>query len=87
MIVLLYRRADTVLELFEVVQTAPLAFPDQPPVSPELRHLLLGMLEKVGGWVGVCVCLGGKRGGGGAGSGGGGGGARVGGERDGGTGC
>lgn len=44
-------RADTVLQLFEVVQTQPVTFPADLAASEELRGLLLGMLEKVG-WVG-----------------------------------
>ncbi|KAI3434951.1 hypothetical protein D9Q98_003005 [Chlorella vulgaris] len=39
-------KADTVLELFETVQSMPLTFPEHPAVSPELKDLLLGMLEK-----------------------------------------
>lgn len=36
------------LQLFEVVQTEPVAFPPGIPASLELKELLLGMLEKVG---------------------------------------
>ena len=41
------------MQLFEVVQSQPLAFPPGVPASAPLRELLLGMLEKVG------VCVGG----------------------------
>jgi serine/threonine protein kinase len=38
--------ASTVQELFSIVQTQPLQFPDSPVVSQELKDLLLGLLEK-----------------------------------------
>jgi hypothetical protein len=40
-------RADTVMQLFEVVQSTPVTFPEGVAVSGELQELLLGMLEKV----------------------------------------
>ncbi len=40
-------RADTVLELFEVVQSQPVTFPPDAPASDALKDLLLQMLEKV----------------------------------------
>ena len=40
-------RADTVLELFEVVQSQPVTFPPDAPASDALKDLLLRMLEKV----------------------------------------
>lgn len=36
------------MQLFEVVQSTPVTFPPQVAASPQLRELLLGMLEKVG---------------------------------------
>lgn len=42
-------RADTVLQLFEVVQSQPVTFPPEVPASQPLTDLLLRMLEKVGG--------------------------------------
>jgi [calcium/calmodulin-dependent protein kinase] kinase len=38
--------ASTVQELFTIVQTQPLQFPDSPVISQELKDLLLGLLEK-----------------------------------------
>lgn len=40
--------APTVYQLFQVVQTEPLRFPDDPPVSEDLKDLLSKMLHKVG---------------------------------------
>ncbi|PRW33969.1 calcium calmodulin dependent kinase kinase 1 [Chlorella sorokiniana] len=39
-------KADTVLELFEVVQSQPVTFPPDVPASDMLKNLLLRMLEK-----------------------------------------
>ncbi len=41
-------RADTVMQLFEVVRSTPVSFPGEVPASAALQDLLLGMLEKVG---------------------------------------
>lgn len=38
--------ASTIQELFTIVQTQPVHFPDSPVVSEELKDLLLGLLEK-----------------------------------------
>ncbi len=39
--------APTVYQLFQVVQTEPLRFPDEPQVSEDLKDLLSRMLHKV----------------------------------------
>ncbi|KAL4435655.1 hypothetical protein ABPG77_002618 [Micractinium sp. CCAP 211/92] len=39
-------RADTVMQLFEVVRSTPVSFPGEVPASAALQDLLLGMLEK-----------------------------------------
>lgn len=49
-------RADTVLELFEVVQSQPVTFPPDVPASDALKDLLLHMLTKVG-YLSVCMCV------------------------------
>jgi serine/threonine protein kinase len=40
--------APTVYQLFQIVQTEPLHFPDEPQVSDDLKDLLSRMLHKVG---------------------------------------
>lgn len=40
--------APTVYQLFQVVQTEPLRFPEEPLVSDDLKDLLSQMLVKVG---------------------------------------
>ncbi len=40
--------APTVYQLFQVVQTEPLRFPEEPLVSDDLKDLLTQMLIKVG---------------------------------------
>ena len=44
--------APTVYQLFQVVQTEPLKFPEEPPVSDDLKDLLYQMLIKV-----IFLCL------------------------------
>ena len=39
--------APTVYQLFQVVQTEPLKFPEEPAVSDDLKDLLYQMLIKV----------------------------------------
>lgn len=36
------------MQLFEVVRSTPVSFPEGVPASAALKDLLLGMLEKVG---------------------------------------
>lgn len=42
--------APTVYQLFQVVQTEPLRFPEDPLVSDDLKDLLSQMLAKVKSW-------------------------------------
>ena len=42
--------APTVYQLFQVVQTEPLRFPEDPLVSDDLKDLLSQMLTKVKSW-------------------------------------
>ena len=46
--------APTVYQLFQVVQTEPLRFPEEPLVSDDLKDLLTQMLIKVG--AAGCTC-------------------------------
>ena len=39
--------APNLIKLFKVVQNEPLRFPEDTPISEDLRHLLTRMLEKV----------------------------------------
>ena len=43
--------APTVYQLFQVVQTEPLRFPEEPLVSDDLKDLLSQMLTKVRNWI------------------------------------